>query len=131
MGSKVERRGDERLECNVATLCRVPATPCRARLLDVSRTGCRFSTVDAMAVPEGSTVHFDFGPGRRVTGQVMWSGPQSAGVRFARPLSSELAVLLGLETAPLVEIEPAPTQQEPTLALALPHWLRRLLRRAA
>ncbi|MGX7951523.1 PilZ domain-containing protein [Tsuneonella sp. HG249] len=128
----MERRSDERLECDVSAVCRVPATPCRARLIDVSRTGCRFRTLDVMAVPQGSTVHLDFGPGRRVTGQVMWSGPRAAGLKFNRPLSPDLLVMLGLEEAPVVEIEPEVVEETRSMSLApIAHWLRRLLRPAA
>jgi hypothetical protein len=132
MGAAMERRNQDRLACDVAAVCRVPATPCRARLLDVSRTGCRFRTLDGLAVPEGATVHFDLGPGRRVTGMVMWSGPRDAGVRFNRSLTSDMAILLGLEQAPVMQIETAEEDPLPAGPLApIAHWIRRLLRRAA
>ena len=57
---------------------RIPASPHRVTLIDVSRTGCQIRLCDTIAVPVGSTVHLDFGPGRRMTGQVMWAGPRTA-----------------------------------------------------
>ena len=127
-----ERRNDERIASSTSAIARIPASPHRVTLIDVSRSGCQIR-VDGIAVPLGATVNLDFGPGRRLTGQVMWSQPRTAGIRFSRPLSGTLAAALGVEPAVGVEIEPAeaakPILQE--RALRLPHWLRSLLGRAA
>ncbi len=119
-----------RIESATPAIARIPASPHRVVLIDVSRTGCRIR-VDGIAIPNGATVNLDFGPGRRLTGQVMWSEARTAGVRFDRPLTGTLAAALGVEPAVAVEveIEPAPAIEE--RALRLPHWLRSLLGRAA
>lgn len=128
----MERREHDRIASDLPAVCRVPATPHRARLVDVSRSGCRMRITDGLAVPVGSTVHLDFGPGRRISGQVMWSGPQATGLRFSSQLSTALSIALGLEPAPAIEIEPRVEEEAPKVAQSLlHHWLRRLLRRAA
>lgn len=127
-----ERRDHERVGCDRPAVCRAPATPSPARLVDVSHSGCRFRTFDAAAIPAGATVHLDLEPGRRVTGQVMWSGPSTAGLRFSRALPPGVSVLLGLESAPVEAVEPAAAPEAAPVNRLLPiaHWLRRLLGRA-
>jgi hypothetical protein len=126
-----DRRAHERIESGMSTICRVPASPHRATVIDVSKTGCRIRISDGLYVPVGSTVHMEFGPGRKVTGMVMWTEPRSAGVRFARPLSGTMAALLGVEPAALVEVEDASPPEPVGPAKLIPHWLRRLIKRAA
>ena len=124
------RRAHDRVESGLSTICRVPASPHRATVIDVSRTGCRIRIADGLHVPVGATVHLDFGPERKVTGMVMWTDPRSAGVRFNRPLSGVMASVLGIEPAAIVEVEDAPVEPSGPAKL-IPHWLRRLLHRAA
>lgn len=125
-----ERRQSDRIASDVSAIARIPASPHRVTLIDVSRTGCQVRVPCGIAVPTGSTVHLDFGPGRRLTGMVMWSGPRTSGIRFSQSISGPLASALGIEPAAMVEIEEAPLPPaEP--ALRIPHWLRRILRRAA
>jgi hypothetical protein len=132
MDARVERRDNERIASELATVCRAPATPHRARLVDVSTTGCRLRTLDGTAIPNGATVLLDFTPGGRISGQVMWSGPHTAGIRFDNALSQKLAVVLGLAQAPAVEVTLSePLYVAPAPGSVLAHWLRRLLRRAA
>lgn len=127
----MERREHDRVAADLPAVCRVPASPHRARVVDVSDRGCRIRILDGVAVTAGTTVHLDFGPGRRISGQVMWSGPQSAGVRFDTLLSPDLAIALGLAEAPVVELTAEEPTEIQTPGPSLPHWLRRLLRRAA
>lgn len=133
MASAAERRIDERIASDLPTVCRAPATPHRARLIDVSASGCRLRTLDGTAIPYGATVLLDFMPGGRVSGQVMWSSANSAGIRFEGALSPALEVILGLAEAPAVDV----TVGEKVLYVApapgsvLAHWLRRLLRRGS
>lgn len=130
-GDPCERRRDARIDSSTPAIARIPASPHRVVLIDVSRTGCRIR-VDGIAVPVGSTVNLDFGPGRKLVGQVMWSQARTAGVRFDRALSGSLAAALGLE--PAVEFEVETEKAKPFVqerSLRLPHWLRSLLGRAA
>jgi hypothetical protein len=128
-----ERRRAGRVPSDASAIARIPATPHRVTLVDVSRTGCQIRLADGIAVPAGATVHLDFGSGRRMTGQVMWSGPRTAGVQFARAVSGPLALALGVESAATVEVEeaPQPRQAASGPASLIPHWVRRLLSRAA
>ncbi|ANY18693.1 PilZ domain protein [Tsuneonella dongtanensis] len=133
MGAVCDRRSADRIESDACAIARIPASPHRVELVDVSRTGCRIRTMDGIAVPQGSTVHLDFGPGRRLTGQVMWSAARSAGVRFHQSLSGPLAATLGVEPAVDINVEAETEVRRGPLGPAslLPHWLRRLLRKAA
>jgi len=130
MASVAERRNSERIASELATVCRAPATPHRARLVDVSATGCRLRTLDGTAIPYGATVLLDFTPGGRVSGQVMWVGAHSAGIRFDNRLSAKLEVIMGLAEAPIEVIVDKPAYVPPAPS-GLAHWLRRLLGRAA
>lgn len=128
-----DRRLEDRIASDASAIARIPASPHRVTLIDVSRSGCQIRLSDGIAVPVGSTVHLDFGPGRRMTGQVMWAGPRTAGVRFATAVSGPLALALGIESAATVEVDQAPRMSKTSSrpASLIPHWLRRLLRRAA
>lgn len=127
----MERRASERVATNIATSCRVPATPHRATILDLSHAGCRMQVRD-LSVPLGATVHFDFGPNSRVSGQVVWVDAAAAGVRFHSPLRSGIAVQLGIEQARPRETTVAGVEVEPaSLPLALRHWVRRVCGLAA
>ena len=131
MASVAERRNSERITSELATVCRAPATPHRARLVDVSASGCRLRTLDGTAIPYGATVLLDFTPGGRVSGQVMWAGPHSAGIRFDQRLSAKLEVIMGLVEAPVEVTLDDPPAYVPAPASGLAHWLRRLLGRSA
>ena len=125
------RRAAERQASDATAIARVPASPHRAKVVDFSATGCRVRFANPFAVPVGATIHLDFGPGRRMSGQVMWSGSESAGVRFGRRLTPALTALLGGDDAQ-IEVEEKPPEYEPDPArFALHHWFRRLFGKAA
>ena len=46
----MERRFTDRMPTEVGVACRVPASPERARLVDVSRSGCRLEFVLGFAL---------------------------------------------------------------------------------
>lgn len=130
--SRHDRRKADRHTSGAAAIARVPASPHRAQIADFSATGCRVRFADPFAVPVGSTIHLDFGPGRRMSGQVMWSSSQAVGVRFARALPASLAaVLAGEEAAVEVEPEKLPEYEIDPARFALHHWFRRLFGKAA
>ena len=119
----IERRRSVRLTADLGTVCRVPATPQRANVLDVSLTGCRIRLAgEPLAL--GSTVNIDMRTPRPVRGQVVWTAGQSAGIRFDRMLPEAAAVMFGLAV-------PAPTEPEATddapLVTGLRHWIRKVL----
>jgi hypothetical protein len=118
-----ERRRSVRLTADLGTVCRVPATPQSAKVLDVSMTGCRIRLAGD-ALPLGSTVNIDMRARRPVRGQVVWTAGQSAGIRFDRSLPEPAAVLFGLP-------QPTPAKSEPVeeapLLGGLQHWIRKIL----
>ena len=117
----MERRVSDRVRVNLPASCRVPATPHRVTVLDLSRTGCKMTFESAHVTP-GTTVHIDFRPAGSVSGQVAWSGHGTAGVHFHRRLDTALAVRCGIEEAP-----PPVTEEidEPAAEpRGLQHWIR-------
>jgi hypothetical protein len=61
----------------------------------------------------------------------MWSAPSTAALRFNRALAPGVAVLLGLESAPVESEEPsAPEVASPRRLAPIAHRFRRLLGRA-
>ena len=121
-----ERRSNERIPLNLKAICRVPATPQRVTVLDMSHSGCRVS-FDLANVPSGSTVHLDLNPAHSVTGQVVWVSSRGAGIQFHRRLNRSIAVDVGLEQAPAAEVQ-APAEYVPEERSGLPHWIRRVFK---
>lgn len=117
----VNRRASDRFAVNLAARCRVPATPHPVTLLDLSRTGCRVR-ISTVHVTPGTTVHIDLNPAASVSGQVAWSGPQTAGVKFHRRLDTAVAVQLGIEDAPAAADDPIAVT-DPARG-GLQHWIR-------
>lgn len=120
----MERRATDRVPMNLATNCRVPATPHRVTVLDLSHSGCRVS-FDHANIPSGSTVHLDLKPAASVTGQVVWVNARGAGIQFDRRLRPQLAIDLGIEQPPLEEISQE-IAETPAIVLGLQHWIRRV-----
>jgi len=120
----MERRATDRVAMNIAASCRVPATPHRVTVLDLSHSGCRVSFDDA-TIPSGSTIHLDLKPAASVTGQVVWVNAGAAGIQFHRRLRSDLAMDMGIEYRPPVETSEEPVEPTP-IAEVLSHWVRRV-----
>lgn len=118
----VERRARDRVAAGYAVTCRVPATPHKMRLMDVSRSGCRIA-LGSRDAPLGGTISVDLAPGISAQGQIVWSARNEAGVRFARQLSPAAAVALEIEEALTPEPEPAQPIDTPADGL-LSHWFR-------
>lgn len=128
-GDNMERRFTDRVPTEVGVACRVPASPERALLVDLSRSGCRLEfgrhNIDA-----GATVNLDFRTGKPVGGEVVWTDGAYAGVRFNSSLPKPIAVEFGLEPA-----DPQPQQcdngqvesaRHAESGGLLRHWVRRL-----
>ena len=130
----MERRDNPRIETALAATCRVPASPHSATVRDISPTGCRVTFQQHFNIPEGSTIHVDFGLGRVVSGRVVRSSVMQCGVRFERRLPTRLAIELGLMEGP-VRIALTPREETeklyPEPAQKLPHWVRRIIDTAA
>jgi hypothetical protein len=125
----MERRYSDRLPTEVGLSCRVPASPERATLVDLSRSGCRLE-FSRRNIDPGATVNLDFQMGKPIGGQVVWTEGAFAGVRFYSALPKPVAVEFGLEPgaheADALDPEPvAPAPQLPPEGL-LRHWVRRL-----
>ena len=123
----MERRFTDRMPTEVGVACRVPASPERARLVDVSRSGCRLEFA-RRNVERGATVNRDFRMGQPIGGEVVWIDGAQAGVRFHSALPKPVAVELGLEQGEAkdeLEPAPAPLDTQPAEGL-LRHWVRRL-----
>ena len=121
----MERRFTDRVPTEVGVSCRVPASPERAMLVDLSRSGCRLEfgrhNIDA-----GATVNLDFRSGKPVGGQVIWTDGAHAGVRFHSALPKPVAIEFGLEQP---EQEPEldlPSEPDRPVEGLLRHWMRRL-----
>ena len=119
----MERRSTDRIAMNVKASARVPATPHRVTVLDMSHSGCRVS-FDHANIPSGSTVHLDLKPASSVTGQVVWVNAGAAGIQFHRRLRSDLAVDMGIEEPPAPKA-PKPVDEATPIAEVLSHWVRR------
>ena len=124
--SALDRRNRDRMAVDVLVSCRVPAVPVAARLVDLSKSGCklRFSKYP----PEvGSSVTVALEAGPPVVGEVVWQTIAEAGVRFRRTLSTSQCVHYGLE-AP---VAPEPVEVvEPSKGL-ISHWMHAIARKFA
>lgn len=119
-----ERRRKERKETDIGLNCRIPAQPSKARILDLSHSGCRVELGPTQFAERGATILLDIPNGDRVNGQIMWLHRREAGVRFSRQLPSRTAVFLGIEepVETQVVVTPAAEQQVGLLH----HWFRRI-----
>ena len=120
----MERRREDRMDCDIALTCRIPAAPGPARILDISHGGCRLDTKARVCEP-GSSIVLEIANGDRVQGAVTWQRQNFAGVRFSQRLKPQTAVFLGLEQ-PEVVVPPTPNEELPVAPGLLRHWFRRL-----
>ena len=121
----MERRFTDRVPTEVGVSCRVPASPERAMLMDLSRSGCRLE-FGRHNIGAGATVNLDFRTGKPVGGEVVWTDGAHAGVRFHRALPKPVAIEFGLEQP---EPEPEPelaSEAEGRVEGLLRHWIRRV-----
>jgi len=119
-----ERRSAERTSIDVSLTCRMPASPQRATVRDVSHYGCKIE-VPGAPMELGGTALLEVPGVARVSGQIVWTHGKSAGVRFEQALSSSAAVALGLEQPEPVEVTLQIDHAE-TPAGLFRHWFRRL-----
>ena len=120
----MERRSRDRIDTDLPATCRVPATPHSARVLDISRGGCRVNLKNAYAEP-GVSISLDLGQGVQARGTIVWVRGDEAGVRFNPGLGMAAAVALGLEDAPPVT-EPVWEPVDERNRGILHHWFRKL-----
>jgi hypothetical protein len=119
----VERRGAERKPINLSLTCRIPASPCRATVHDISYHGCRLE-VPGKPVELGGTALMELPGAPRVSGRVVWIQGRTAGIRFERSLGKAAAIAVGLEQPEAAEEKPLPVEANRDGLLR--HWFRRL-----
>ncbi len=92
----MERRSHRRAGMHVTLTCRIPATPSRVLIVDISQSGCRIRSPLHSCIL-GTTVHFGTSGDIPFTGEIVWIRERLAGVRFHSPLTVEIARELGLD----------------------------------
>lgn len=123
-----ERRRRERIAADISLTCRVPAQPIKARLLDLSHNGCRVELARGRTEP-GASIVLEMPNGDTVQGQVMWSTAKEAGVRFAKSLRPQTAIMLGLDDGQTIVVaaQPEPASDSESKGV-LHHWYRNLIK---
>jgi hypothetical protein len=81
----MERRNSVRVGTDVGVECRMPATPQEAILRNLSLDGCRIE-IGRSSAREGTTVVLDLNRWTSVSGTIVWSNGNLAGIRFDEPL---------------------------------------------
>ena len=121
----MERRAEQRVPINLSLTCRIPASPCRATIHDISRHGCKLE-VPGAPIELGGTALMELPGSARVTGRVVWIEGKTAGVHFERALGKATAIALGLEQPEPEEPAPDVTPRDRNRNGVLRHWFRRL-----
>lgn len=95
----MERRISVRVATKVDIACRMPATPQKAILQDLSLDGCRIEMRRPIA-GVGGTVVIDLNEWVSLTGTIVWCRGKQAGIRFGRRLDlGRLGLLDWIEAA--------------------------------
>ena len=89
MSAEDDRRTARRTQVNLTAACRVPATPVRAKLSNISRTGCQARLSGGGQVEPGSTILLQLNEQDWAAGQVVWMSRVSLGVKFHTPLNAD------------------------------------------
>lgn len=121
----VERRAAERIPVSLSLTCRIPASPCRAIIHDISHRGCKLE-VPGAPVELGGTALMELPTAARILGRVVWVKGRTAGIRFERSLDKATAIAVGLEEAQPAEPLPEPVTEHDNGKGLLHHWFRRL-----
>ena len=82
----MQTRTTNRQGSDIVLQCRVPISPARAILCDISETGCRIELFDGY-VNKGSTIFFEIDERTELAGQIVWVKGAEAGVRFMHKLN--------------------------------------------
>jgi hypothetical protein len=108
---------------SLSLTCRIPASPCRGTVHDISRHGCKLEVI-GKPIELGGTAVIDLPGAANVEGQIVWIRGKTAGIRFQRSLAKAAAIAVGLEQAePEALHEPVGELNRDGL---LSHWFRRL-----
>lgn len=82
-------RSDERIESNIATVARIPATGVEVEVVNVSDWGCRIATPNS-GLQVGATILVRLTDQDEVAGQIVWVHRKQCGVRFNSAVSDEV-----------------------------------------
>ena len=94
----MERRRTPRfLSAAPASVCWPRKRPINAKLIDVSRSGCRIAA--APLIP-GQTVMLTLEPVRTILAEVRWYRKREAGLRFVAPLPASVVAALQDQASP-------------------------------
>ena len=120
----MERRATQRTQVTLKMTCRMPAFPRPVTIHDVSQTGCCLELRGA-PLELGGTAILEVPGVPKISGRIVWSRGNLAGIRFERTLSRHTALALGLDVpAPEPVVIEAPETEKPQGLLH--HWFRRL-----
>lgn len=95
-----ERRHDARKLINLPLDCRVPATPLKAVLSNISRQGCAAEGVEPNLAKQGATILLQLTDEAAVSGQVVWHKGNHIGVKFFEPLDDAMFAAVAERTRP-------------------------------
>ena len=67
---------------------RIPATPIRVTVLDLSAGGCALDA-SGIAIPKGTTILLELSPRVEAAGRIVWSDDEKIGIEFYDQLTAE------------------------------------------
>lgn len=88
----MERRRNNRSATNREVVAHDPASPIKARILDLSVSGCK-ALSDSRQIAPGVAVLIDLSENTTIGGQVVWRESDLFGVRFDQNISVETVTL--------------------------------------
>lgn len=89
----MRERANHRFASSTEAVCRVPATPLIAAIIDVSSEGCR-GRANSYLVQRGATILVSFASGVELGGQVVWVDGAEFGVRVHVTIPGETVAQL-------------------------------------
>ncbi|HSQ94507.1 MAG TPA: PilZ domain-containing protein [Croceibacterium sp.] len=94
----MERRAKFRSLTNVVVRCRVPASPDRAYIQDISIGGCQIAT-ENFSLERGATILLDLTGTFQAVGRVVWTKGATAGIKFESKVSQAIVETFSEEAA--------------------------------
>ena len=93
----MERRLELRLPADAVVKCRVPATPIAAKVLNISRAGCRLQAERDDIGVKGAMIVLQVSPSFAAAGQIIWLHGKDFGVKFYRPLGDDDLIMVATQ----------------------------------
>ena len=82
-------RDEQRIGTHFRCDAHIPSTVTEVVILDISTTGCRLSEENRIA-QVGATIVLHLGDLREASGQIAWRKDDECGVRFHKPINTDL-----------------------------------------